>query len=138
MLMTAWDLNTVSEEWMTSPVRRFLAWILIPPLAVILVLFAIANRGDVAIGIDPLPFTFALPLYLIVFGAAALGLVVGYLVMLVSGHRTRRDFRRARRQLAQVESELHAIQAANATPAERASVPSVERNRVANDSSAIV
>ncbi len=137
MVMTAWNLDTVNEEWMTSPVQRFLAWIVILPLAVILALFAIANRGDVVISIDPLPFTFALPLYLIVFGAAALGLVLGYLVMLVAGYRTRRDFRWTRRQLAQVKSELHAIHAENATPSERASVPSVGRNRATNDTAAV-
>ena len=122
---------------MASPVRRVLAWTLIPPVAVILALFAIANRGNVVVSIDPLPFTFALPLYLMVFGAAAIGLIAGYLVMWVSGYRTRRDFRRTRRYLAQVESELHAIRAENALPAERASVPSVERNRVANDTMAV-
>ena len=121
---------------MASPVRRFLAWVLIPPVAVILALFAIANRGDVVVSIDPLPFTFALPLYLMVFGAAAVGLVAGYLVMWISGYRTRRDYRHARRRLAQVESELHAIRADHAAPA-NASVPSVERVEPANDTAAV-
>ena len=113
---------------MAPPARRFLAWLLIPPLALVLALFAIANRGDVVVSIDPLPFTFALPLYLVVFAATAVGLATGYLVMWVSGYRTRRDFRRARRRLATVESELHALRAEHAGPADRSSVPRVERD----------
>ena len=123
---------------MASPVRRFLAWVLIPPVAVLLALFAIANRDDVVISVDPLPFTFTLPLYLLVFGAVALGLIAGYLVMWVSGYRTRRDFRRARRRLAQVESELHAVRSDYALPTNSAaSVPTVERREPANDSAAV-
>lgn len=113
---------------MAPPARRFLAWLLIPPLALVLALFAIANRGDVVVSIDPLPFTFALPLYLVVFAATAVGLATGYLVMWVSGYRTRRDFRRARRRLATVESELHALRAEHGGPADRSSVPRVERD----------
>ena len=123
---------------MASPVRRFLAWVLIPPVAVVLALFAIANRGDVVISIDPLPFTFTLPSYLLTFGAIAVGLIVGYLVMWVSGYRTRRDFRRTRRRLAQIESELHAVRADHAPPTNAAaSVPTVERREPANDSVAM-
>ena len=122
---------------MAFPLRRLLAWILVLPLAVVLTLFAIANRGDVVISVDPLPFTFGLPIYVVVFAALAIGLIAGYLVMWISGYRTRRDFRRARRNLAQVESELHAIRAEHSTPAEHASVPTVERNRAANDATAM-
>ncbi len=121
---------------MVPPARRFLAWLLIPPLAVMLALFAIANRDDIVVSVDPLPFTFALPLYLVVFGAVAVGLVMGYLVMWVSFYRTRRDFRRTRRRLATIESELHALRAERATPADRASAPPIERNPVANDEGA--
>ncbi|MDA0261992.1 MAG: LapA family protein, partial [Proteobacteria bacterium] len=105
---------------------------MIPPLAVVLALFAIANRGDITISVDPLPFTVELPLYLVVFGATAIGLIAGYLVMWISGYRTRRDFRRTRKRLAQIEGELHAQRAENAIAADRASVPTVERGRVAN------
>ena len=122
---------------MAPPVRRILAWVLIPPLAVVLALFAIANRGDITISVDPLPFTVELPLYLVVFGATAIGLIAGYLVMWISGYRTRRDFRRTRKRLAQIEGELHAQRAENAIAADRASVPTVERGRVANEASAI-
>ncbi len=121
---------------MASPVRRFLVWIVIPPIAVILSLFAIANRGNVIVSIDPLPFTFALPLHLVVLGSLAVGLIAGYLVMWVSGHRTRRDFRRTRRRLATVESELHAIRAEYAVTADDASIPTVEHNADTHDGSA--
>ena len=113
---------------MAPPVRRFLVWILIPPIALVLALFAIANRDNVIVSIDPLPFTFALPLHLVVFGSLAVGLISGYLVMWVSGYRTRRDFRKMRRHLATVESELHAICAEHAVPADDASMPKIERN----------
>ena len=127
--------NPKPTRSMAPPVRRFLVWILIPPIALVLALFAIANRDNVIISIDPLPFTFALPLHLIVFISLAVGLIAGYLVMWVSGYRTRRDFRKTRRRLATVESELHAIRADHASSADDASMPTVERNVAANDGS---
>lgn len=118
---------------MAPPVRRFLVWILIPPIAVVLALFAIANRDNVIVSVDPLPFAFALPLHLVVFGSLAVGLIAGYLVMWLSGYRTRRDFRKTRRRLATVESELHGIRAEHASPADDASITTVGRNVDASD-----
>ncbi|MBM3491523.1 MAG: LapA family protein [Alphaproteobacteria bacterium] len=61
-------------------VRAFLIWLLLPPLAVLFIAFAIANRAAVAVSLDPLPFVVQVPLYLLVFVAILLGLVVGGLI----------------------------------------------------------
>lgn len=61
--------------------RLFIALILVP-LAVLLITFAVANRGAVSITFDPFNpgnpgLTYHVPLFLLLFAAMAVGLVVG-------------------------------------------------------------
>ena len=45
-------------------------WVVSISFAVVVIVFAVANRASVEVGFDPLPFTLPVPLYAIVFGAA--------------------------------------------------------------------
>ena len=63
---------------------RTIAWLTGLPLALLVALFAVANRQDVALQLWPLPWTLTLPVYLAVLGALALGLVVGAGAMALS------------------------------------------------------
>jgi len=56
---------------------RFLRVFLGALLLLILVVFAVANKGAVLVSIDPLPFEVELPLYLLVFIVFLAGLVFG-------------------------------------------------------------
>lgn len=60
------------------------------PVALAVVVFALANRQPVTIDLWPLPFAVDLPVYLAVLGALALGLLVGGSVQRVSGAGRRR------------------------------------------------
>lgn len=60
------------------------------PVALAVVVFALANRQLVTIDLWPLPFAVDLPVYLAVLGALALGLLVGGSVQRVSGAGRRR------------------------------------------------
>jgi hypothetical protein len=61
--------------------RRLLAALILVPLALLLVALAVANRKAVTLGLNPLDSTAGFgveaPLFLFLFGAFALGLVVG-------------------------------------------------------------
>lgn len=56
---------------------RLLGWFLIIVLAPLAIAFAVANRGNVTISFDPFPLALDLPLYLAVFAALALGMMIG-------------------------------------------------------------
>jgi len=61
---------------------RFLTIAVFIPLAIVLIALAVANRAPVALTIDPFnpgnpALTASLPLFIYLFGALALGLVIG-------------------------------------------------------------
>lgn len=64
--------------------NRFLTVVVFIPLAIVLIALAVANRAPVAFTIDPFNpgnpgLTVSLPLFVLLFGALALGLVIGSL-----------------------------------------------------------
>lgn len=96
--------------------RRAFGWIVLPPIAVVASLFAIANRTPTTVTLDPLPVTLNLPLYAFVFAAIFFGLLIGYLVTWWAGRSKRRDARRLRRELAKAEAEILNLRAEIAIP----------------------
>jgi len=85
-------------------------WVFIALVAAVLALFAASNRGDVALGVWPLPFALDLPLYVAILGALLIGFIAGALAAWVAGRRRRREARHRRRRLAALERELAATQ----------------------------
>jgi len=59
---------------------RFLSWIIGLVLAAAIVAFAVANRTPVVLDLWPLPYTVEVGCYLAVLGAAAAGLIVGFVL----------------------------------------------------------
>ena len=93
---------------------KFLWWILLAIVAVVLVLFAISNRETVSVGLWPLPALVELPLYLVLLGTLLLGFIVGELTGWIGGWRWRREARRGRERIAMLEREIEAEQAQRA------------------------
>jgi hypothetical protein len=99
---------------------RFLKWIVILPVAGILVAFAFANRGVVTIYLDPLGGgvlpTLEAPQFLVLLVAAAIGVVAGSAATWLGQSRHRR---RARLAEAEAERLRYEVQSARAalTPA---------------------
>lgn len=65
--------------------NRVLLVLVLIPLAVVLIALAVANRGLVAFTVDPFnpgnpALTFNAPLFIWLFGALALGMIVGSIV----------------------------------------------------------
>jgi uncharacterized integral membrane protein len=91
---------------------RFLFWIVLALVALILILFAVSNRETVSLSFWLLPgAAVQLPLYLLVLGTLVFGFVVGELVGWIGGWRWRREARRGRERIAMLERELEAAQA---------------------------
>jgi uncharacterized integral membrane protein len=87
-------------------------WIVLTLAAVVLILFAISNRETVSLGFWLLPGgVVELPLYLLVLCTLLVGFVLGQLVGWGGGWRWRREARRSRARIAELEQELAAERA---------------------------
>src|SRR4051812_15120769 len=95
---------------------KVLFWFFILLLAVLLALFAVANRELVSLAIWPLPFVVPVPLYLAVLVAVLIGFLAGALAGWLGGRRVRGERRRRGRRIAALERELAATQTRLAPP----------------------
>ena len=89
---------------------RFLKGLLLLPVAIVVVALAVANREAVRLSFDPFSadmpvFSVTLPLYLILFGAVALGVVLGGIGTWMGQSSHRRRSRDRRREIDRLQSE---------------------------------
>jgi len=64
------------------PVKRILTWLFWGPLAIIIIVIAVANRHQVTFSLDPISrtdpiFALEMPLFVLLLGAVLLGLLIG-------------------------------------------------------------
>lgn len=88
--------------------RRLLNWLILLPLAIVIVLFAVANRTPVTVSFDPFegkesPLTLFVPLFVVIFAALIVGVVIGGLVSLARQWRLWRTARAAQNELARMK-----------------------------------
>lgn len=100
--------------------RRILMVVILLPLSVALVMLAVANRQKIGLVVDPFggAWTVEAPLFLVVFGALILGVVIGGVSVWLNQSRYRRAARRngreARRATQQAEELRASLAARNA------------------------
>jgi uncharacterized integral membrane protein len=102
--------------------RKFFTALVVIPLGLIFVIFAVANRHDVTVSFDPFnsadpSLAVTLPLFFVVIAVAILGVIAGGVATWVRQRRWRRtarqheaDARRARAELAQLRAAAAASQ----------------------------
>lgn len=96
-------------------IKRLVGWFLLLPLAAVLVLFALANRHMVQIGLDPLGRdpallpTFDLPLFAVIYTMLIIGVLMGGAAVWVTQGRNRRERRRLRRETERLAREVEAL-----------------------------
>jgi len=56
---------------------RLLSWIVLVPLAALIIVFAVVNRGMTTVNLWPLPYEIDLPLFSVIFGGTLVGVVWG-------------------------------------------------------------
>jgi uncharacterized integral membrane protein len=108
---------------------KYVRWIAIALVALVLIVFAIANRDQVELTLWPLPFTVTAPAYLIVLVTLLIGFLAGEFAAWVNGHRWRREARRLRRRIEELEQRLATSERTNALaqPAGMATAPNPAR-----------
>ena len=94
--------------------RRLLNWFVLLPLGIVIVLFALANRTSVTVSFDPFegkesPLTLYVPLFIVIFAALIVGIVIGGLVSLARQWRLWRASRAAQDELARMKAEVESM-----------------------------
>jgi putative membrane protein len=92
-------------------VAKFLYWLLLPIVAVVIAAFAVSNRESVALALWPLPVFVELPLYLAMLAGLVVGFLSGEIAARMAVRRWRREVRRRGRRIAALERELAATRA---------------------------
>jgi putative membrane protein len=87
---------------------KLLRWVLIGLVALILVVFAVANRDTITLTLWPMPVALDAPVYLVVLLTLLIGFLLGELVAWMYGARWRREARRSARRVTELERELAA------------------------------
>lgn len=109
----------------------FLKGLLLLPVAVAVVLLAVANRAPVVFSLDPVSsgapqISVAVPLFLLLFAALALGVVIGGVASWLAQGRRRRAGRALRRDVSQLRQETERLRA-RSQPREASTLPAVQR-----------
>lgn len=90
--------------------RRFLAWLIGLPLAILLILLSVANRTPVHLSLDPFSgetpaYSVELPLFAVIFLALIVGLVIGGAATWFGQSRWRREARNRRQEASTLRAE---------------------------------
>jgi uncharacterized integral membrane protein len=97
--------------------KAFFKALVLVPVALVIVLFSVANRGAVRVSLDPfsrdLPMlSYELPLFAVVLAAIAIGVLVGGLASWIAQGKHRKAARRNRREAEALRSETQALRSA--------------------------
>jgi uncharacterized integral membrane protein len=111
--------------------RKIVAAVILIPLAVVIVAFAVANRQIVTVSLDPFssehPATsLNLPLFVLVIGLLIAGVVIGGAASWLRHGHLRRTARRFERDIRELRSELASLRH---VPSSSASVPETGKAR---------
>ncbi|HSI42517.1 MAG TPA: lipopolysaccharide assembly protein LapA domain-containing protein [Xanthobacteraceae bacterium] len=107
--------------------RRLLLIVIVLPVSLVLVALAVANRQPVQVALDPFSadsgLAVAVPLYVLVFGALILGVVLGGVAVWLRQGRFRRSARVAAREARAANAQAEELRArlSPGTPAARPS-----------------
>ena len=108
--------------------RKFVAAIILIPLAVIILMFAIANREIVTVSFDPFSsthpaFSLTLPLFGLVFVLVGVGVVVGGVAAWLKQHKWRLRARHAEAEARDLRARLDLQRQQSALPAQLQPAP---------------
>ncbi|WP_416356706.1 lipopolysaccharide assembly protein LapA domain-containing protein [Aureimonas phyllosphaerae] len=95
-------------------ISKILTLLVLGPLAILLVVFCVANRAPVPVSLDPIgtmpQFVYEVPLFVLLIGAVILGLILGGLGTWFTQHHYRA---RAARRTDEVENLRHEVAVGN-------------------------
>lgn len=108
---------------------RYFSRLVFIPVAVIVVIFAVMNRGSVTVSLWPLPYDIVIPLFVAVLGAAAAGALLGGGVVWFGIVKWRFRARAGARRTKALERELAAVRPHEDEPMTAAAPPALPSRR---------
>ena len=117
--------------------RKLIAAVILIPLAVLMVMFAVANRGSVVVSLDPFSssapaLTLHVPLFLLLLVALIVGVLAGGAAAWLRQSKWRRAARRLERELRTARAEAEDARrrlAATQAPAPAPQIPTIAYRR---------
>ena len=108
--------------------RKAIAIAVLVPLALLIVMFAVANREIITVSFDPFDsahpaLAFKMPLFMLIFALVTVGVVVGGIAAWLKQHKWRMRARRAEAEARDLRSRLDADPTRRNLPALEASPP---------------
>ncbi|WP_439498689.1 LapA family protein [Bosea sp. (in: a-proteobacteria)] len=97
--------------------KAFFKALILVPVALVIVLFSVANRAPVRVSFDPISrdapvLAFDLPLFAVVLAAIAVGVLIGGLASWLAQGKHRKAARRNRREAEVLRGEAQSLRAA--------------------------
>lgn len=84
---------------------KLVRWVVRLVLLILFVVFAVANRHAVTVSFDPLPLSYPVPLFLVVFAAIFVGFLAGGGLAWMRGGSWRRRAREAEKEQRQLNQD---------------------------------
>jgi uncharacterized integral membrane protein len=108
--------------------RKFVTAFVLIPLAILIVMFAVANREIITVSFDPFDsvnpsIAIKLPLFILIFVLVGIGVLVGGIAAWLRQHKWRARARRAEADVRRLRGELEAERSVAATPPAREAHP---------------
>jgi uncharacterized integral membrane protein len=115
--------------------RKIIAAIILVPLAVIIVAFAVANRQIVTVSLDPFSAehpaaSLTLPLFALVIVLLVLGVLIGGIAAWLRQSKWRRTARRLEREIADLHLEIEAMKRTAGVPGTGVDAPAAPPERL--------
>jgi uncharacterized integral membrane protein len=100
-------------------VIRFLKALILLPVAILVILLAVANRAPVTLSLDPFSqeapeIAAQVPLFAVIFAAVMVGVVIGGIASWLAQGKNRKARRRFRREANQLRYETERLRSQNA------------------------
>jgi uncharacterized integral membrane protein len=104
--------------------RKFLSAVILVPLGIVIVMFAVANREVITVSFDPFDtvspaFAVKVPLYGLIFALVALGVLVGGIASWLKQQKWRTRARRAEAEARELRARLDALEPRRPMPVPR-------------------
>lgn len=108
-------------------IRKIVTALILIPLAILIVTFAVANRQAITVSFDPFDsaqpaYAATLPLFVVIFAALILGVLIGGVAAWLRQGKWRRAVRKLEAETRELHGELDSIRRRFGTP-EQAALP---------------
>jgi uncharacterized integral membrane protein len=102
-------------------IRKIVSFIVLVPIAILGVMFAVANRQTVTVSFDPFDtaqpaYALSVPLFVLVFLVLVAGVILGGCAAWVGQGKWRKVARRLDSDVAQLKQQMHSLRPSEPTP----------------------